>query len=749
MAMTSAGRLAVVGIPRPTPGTLPVEILEPKLYKPTIRPGVVSRPGLLARLRAARTVPTVAVVAPAGYGKTTLLALWAEDDDRPFAWVSLDAHDNDPIVLLTHIAVAVDRISRLPAETFDALRSGGVSVPATVVPRLGSALSQLSQPVVLVLDDVHHLRDGASLDALVTLVDHVRATTQIALAGRAMPVPLARHRAQGRALEIGSERLAFSDEGARALLRAAGADLPDADVAQLTRRTEGWAAGLYLAALSGTGSGDRFAADFLQSELLSQLSPRVLSFLSRTSVLDRLSGPLCDAVLEQPGSAAELERLHTSNLFLVPLDGRGEWYRYHSLFRDLLRERLDREGRESSRELLRRAGDWCERHGQLETALHYAQDAEDVDRVARIAIALTQPLYAAGRAETVLSWFAWVDERGAVERHPAIAALAAYVCAITGRPAAADRWGEVAERCSGRTPTGGAAPFDMWLTTVRGVMCRNGVDRMRREVDHPVHLPRAGSAEDFDYPMRLFLSGVANLLLGDEDAAETRLTDATELTDAVARPPLFSFIQAYRAQLSLGRGDWSDAETHLQRALSVVHRGHTESHISSALVFTLAARLALHRRDLALARAQLGEAQRLRLLLTHAVPWIAVGTLLEMTEVSIGLADASAARQFIRDAEAVLRRRPDLGSLGKRTDELRGRLAAMEAAGAQRSTLTPAELRILPLLMTHLSMSRIADRLFVSPHTVKSQVESMYRKLGVHTRSDAVTRARELGLLEA
>jgi len=759
MAMGSVGGFAPVGTPRPGPGALPVDILESKLYKPTIRAGVVRRPDLIDRLRTARPVPTVAVVAPAGYGKTTLLALWAEDDDRPFAWVSLDPHDNDPIVLLTHIAVALDRVSPLPHETFDALRTAGVSIPATVVPRLAAALSTLSHPVVLALDDVHHLRDGASLDALVTLVGHVRGTTQIALAGRGMPLPLARHRAQGRALELGVESLAFSDEGARSLLRAAGAELPDEELARLARRTEGWAAGLYLAALAhsetrpsrGLGSdGDyRFIGDFLQSELLSRLSPEDLSFLTRTSVLDRLSGPLCDAVLDQEGSAAELEHLQANNLFIVPLDGSGEWYRYHSLFRDLLRQRLEQNGRELCRELQRRAADWCEADGRLETALHYAQDADDADRVARLAIALAQPMYAAGRAGTVLSWFQWVDERGAVERHPAVAALAAYLCALTGRPAAADRWRDVAERCAGQPLTrDDDGLFAMWLTTVRGVMCRDGVERMRSEVDHPVGILRAGSAADLDYPMRLFLSGVASMLLGDDDAAERRFTDATELTNAVARPVLFSSVLASRAQLALGRGEWGDAETHIRRALSVVHRSHTESHLSSALVFALAARLALHRRDVALARARLVEGQRLRPLLSHAIPWIAVGTLLEMAEVSIGLGDPSAARHFDRDAETVLRRRPDLGSLGKRTDDLRVRLLAIEAAGRTSTTLTSAELRILPLLVTHLSIAGIAERLFVSRHTVKSQAWSMYRKLEVHTRSEAVTRARELGLLE-
>jgi LuxR family maltose regulon positive regulatory protein len=758
--MGSAGRFAVFGLPMPHPRDLPVEILESKLYRPAIRPGVVPRPSLLAQVRADLSVPIVAVIAPAGYGKTTLLALWAQEDDRPFAWLSLDEHDNDPIVLLTHLAVALDRLSPLPPETFDALRSPGVSVPATLVPRLGAALSQLPKPAVLVLDDVHHLRDGPSLDALVTLVGHVRGTTQFALAGRRMPVPLARQRAQGRAVEIGADGLAFSEDGARALLRAAGADVPDLEVAQLARRMEGWAAGLYLAALfrtrlrlvAGTAAGgeDRLAFDFLQNELLSRLSRKELSFLTRTSVLDRLCGPLCDAVLDQSGSAAELEELQRSNLFLVPLDGQGQWYRYHSLFRDLLRQRLDRDRRDAGRELLRRAADWCDAHGQLETALHYAQDAEDVDRVARIAVALAQPMYAAGRSATLMEWFDWVDERGAVERHPAIAALASYVCALTGRPAASDRWGDLAERWRGElSADDGAGRFAMWLTTARAVMCRNGMEQMRSDLADAVrHIPGAGSAEDTEYPMRVFLAGVASLLLGELDTAETRFVDATELTDEAQRAPFFSVILAYRALLALDRGDWSGTERHVDRAVSVTQRGHTESHITSVLVFALAARVALHRRDVPRARAHLRDAQRLRPLLSHAVPWYSVVALLEMAEVSIGLGDTSGARRFIRDADAVLRRRPDLGTLGKRTDELRGRLGAMEALGPEGATLTSAELRILPLLLTHLTVAGIADRLFLSRHTVKSQVWSIYRKLEVHTRSDAVARARELGLLE-
>jgi LuxR family transcriptional regulator, maltose regulon positive regulatory protein len=269
------------GIPRPLASDdLPVEVLESKLYTPTVRPGVVPRPQLLVRLRGARDVPTVALVAPAGYGRTTLLALWAAADDRPFAWLSVDPQDNDPIILLTHLAVAINRISPLPAGIFDALRSMGTSVPGTVVPRLGSALARLPHEVVLVLDDVHHLRDGPSLDALIALVGHPRATAQIALAGRGVPVPLARQRAQGRALEISADGLAFPADGARALLRAAGADPTDEEVVALVGRTEGWAAGLYLAALAygdmptGAGGGSMGRDDRLVTDYLASVRPR-------------------------------------------------------------------------------------------------------------------------------------------------------------------------------------------------------------------------------------------------------------------------------------------------------------------------------------------------------------------------------------------------------------------------------------------------------------------------------------------
>lgn len=740
---------------------VPVEIVESKLYRPAVRPGVVPRPGLLDRLRAGRDAPTVAITAPAGYGKTTLLALWAQEDGPPIAWLTVDEHDNDPIVLLTHLAVALDRVEPLPADVFDALRSVGVSVLGTVVPRLGAAIARFGHPVALVVDDVHHLRDGPALDALISLVDHARGATRIVLAGRAIPLPLARRRAQGSVVAVDAADLAFSEAGARALLRAAGADLPEHELAALVRRTEGWAAGLYLAALTRpgarsdlataeAGAGDRLMRDFLEAELLAGLARQDLSFLTRTSVLEQLSGPLCDAVLGEPGSGAELDRLQRENLFLVPLDGHGGWYRYHPVFRELLRTHLDRDAEDTVPGLLRRAADWCQTHGRPEAALRYAREAGDVDRVARIAVALAQPMYAAGRADTVLGWLEWLDERGATERHPTVAALAGYLCALTGRPAAADRWADLAERCAAAFPASAEdGLFLMWLATLRGMMTRRGVEQMRRDADDAA-FPGSTTAGDPEYPMRLLISGIARVHLDDPDTADARFCDAAELADEARRPALLCGVLAQRALLALSRGDLATGEELVGRALSVTRRARLESHMSSALVFSLAARVALHRQDRPQARAHLGEAQRVRSLLTHAVPSTSVEALLQMAECSIGLDDPRGAGIFLRDAEAVLRRRPGLGSLHRRTDELRARLGRLTTeGGGGTSTLTTAELRILPLLRTHLTLAGIAERLFLSRHTVKSQLESAYRKLDVHTRGEAVARAQELGLLEA
>ena len=295
------------------------------------------------------------MVAPSGYGKTTLLAQWAELDGQAFAWVSLDDRDNDPKVLLSYVAAALDAVQPIDNRVFEALASPASSVPGTVVPRLGSAFWSMTVPVVLVLDDVHLLWNTECRDALSVLADHVPPGSRLVLAGRdAPPLRIARLRVEGRILEIGPAELSLSRQEAASLLRAADVTLAEDDVTALHRRTEGWAAGLYLAALhlreggSVEGAGDAFGGDdrlvsqYMESEFLGRISARHREFLTRTAVLERMCGPLCEAVLGLPQADTTLVELARSNLLLVPLDRRGFWYRYHHLFRDMLLAELER-----------------------------------------------------------------------------------------------------------------------------------------------------------------------------------------------------------------------------------------------------------------------------------------------------------------------------------------------------------------------------------------------------------------------
>jgi LuxR family maltose regulon positive regulatory protein len=374
----------------------------------------VGRSPLIERLARGDSRPIVSVVAPAGYGKTTLLSQWAERNGQSFAWVSVEEADNDPKVLLAYVAEALDRVEPIDERVFGALASPASSVPGSVVPRLAAALSSMTSPVALVIDDVHVLHNSVARAALSVLADHVPGGSRLALAGRAgPPLRIARLRAEGRLLEIGPRDLSLTPGETSLLLRAAGVVLGEDEVAELHRRTEGWPAGLYLAALylreggplAGAavsfGGDYRLVSDYLESEFLSQISRRQRLFLTRTAVLERMCGPLCEAVLELHGSGAILAELARSNLLLVPLDRRREWYRYHHLFRDMLLAELHRREPQLIPVLRRRAAAWCLRNGLPEEALEYSIAAGDVGTVGRLVEQLWIPTWWQGRLTTV------------------------------------------------------------------------------------------------------------------------------------------------------------------------------------------------------------------------------------------------------------------------------------------------------------------------------------------------------------
>ena len=441
-------KLLEPGIRAQRAGTPALDLVVSKLRSPPTRAGTVPRSSLIDRLEREDARPIVSVVAPAGYGKTTLLSQWAERNGQAFAWVSVDEADNDAKVLLSYVATALDRVQPVGERVFEALASPASSVPGSVVPRLGSALWSMTTPVVLILDDVHLLRNSECRAALSVLADHVPAGSRLVLAGRdEPPVRVARLRAEGRLAEIGPGDLSLTVQEAASLLRAAEVVLVDEDVTELHRRTEGWPVGLYLAALylreggsprgaaASFGGDDRFVSAYVESEFLARISRSQREFLTRTAALERMSEPLCEAVLEVPGSAAALAGLAQSNLLLVPLDHRGQWYRYHHLFRDLLLAELERVEPGLLPVLRRRAAAWYLDQDLPEEALEYSILAGDVSTVARLLQTLWSPVYRQGRTATLQRWFSWLDDRGGIEEYPLNAMNAAFLAERTGHPA--------------------------------------------------------------------------------------------------------------------------------------------------------------------------------------------------------------------------------------------------------------------------------------------------------------------------
>ena len=729
------------------------EMLRAKLDVPSPRPGLVERTGLVGRLSRARSGRVVSVVAPPGYGKTTILAQWAARDRRPFAWVSLDHRDNDPVLFLTYVAEA---LNAEPA-VLKGLAGPGDSLWAHGLPRLVSGLSARTEPLVLVLDDVHELENNDCLDALDTLILNMPPGSQLVLSGRAdARLGLAKLRADGELLELGPAALALNDAEAHALLTAAGLDLTEDQAEVLNERAEGWAAGLYLAALAlGGGSSsvasfggdDRFVTDYLRAEELEHAEPVQLDFMLRTSVLEHLSAPLCDAILERHDSADVLEQLERDNLFVVALDHQRSWFRYHHLFREMLQAELSRRQPELVAALNRRAAAWCTANGRPEVAIEYAAAAGDTDELARLVGAHAFPYYRSGRVTTVERWLALFDDPELLERYPSVAVFGVWIHALRGRPEPSERWALALEGARSEDPMPDGSPLEAWAAAVRALLCRDGVEQM--QADAELALSQLPVTSPW-HAVAMVMRGMAVRLSGDSERAQSLLADAAEA--AAAGGSIWGGVVARseRSLLALERGDLAEAEAELELAAAFVDDAPSTEYVVTAMLLAARARLAVAKGQGARARSTLVQAQRTRPMMTYALSWFAVHARLELAKAHLAVSDTRGAWTLSREADDILRRRPALGTLVFEAQELRGKVAGVtDQASGWASTLTAAELRLLPLLTTHLSFREIAERLFVSRNTVKTQAISVYRKLDASSRSEAIERAIALGLVDA
>jgi LuxR family transcriptional regulator, maltose regulon positive regulatory protein len=729
------------------------ELVESKLHPPWAGQGMVPRTALVERLLAAPAARLVCVVAPPGYGKTTLLAQWAERKGGRVAWVSVDRRDNDPAVLLTYLAAALDRVEPIDPGVARLLASPDAA--ASLIPRFVAGLAGMTGPVTVVLDNLELLVNQECLDALGEVALRLPRGSQVALASRARPsLPEALSRPKGQLLEIGTDELAMDEPEARALLEHAGVRLADAEVTELLHRTEGWPVGLYLssfAAPEGTDEGRRPAAVAGNGHpvavrppaaLLARLSEPTVAFLTRTAVLDQLSGPLCDAVLQVSGSDQVLASLAGTNPLLVAVDRHHRWYRYHQLLRELLLDELGRREPDLVPELHRRAAGWYEGDGLPELAVDHRQAAGDSDQVARLVAGLAFPAYAGGRVETARRWFRWFEDRDMAARYPRIAVLGAQMEALLGNAPGAERWAATA----GLGPGPGApdATLDASAALLRTFLCHDGMAGMRADAA----AAWAGLAPDDPWrATALLMEGIAHLLDGQADLADPILVRAAGVAGPLGAAPAASAALAERAVVALERRRWEEAGRLAEEAVAALRDGHLDDYAMAAFVHAVATRAALHLGDVSGARRHLARAVRLRPLLTAAMPHRSVQTLLELGRAYLALDDAAGARAVVRQAGEILRERPGLGVLSEQAAELTATLDRIGQGTVGASSLTAAELRLLPLLSTHLTLLEIGERLYLSRNTVKTQAVSIYRKLGVSSRSEAMQRVRELGLL--
>lgn len=695
---------------------------------PDVSSRSVRRNELLSRLEDQRGRPLIVVAAPAGYGKSTLLTQWAKESGRPAAWVTLDEVDSDPEVLAHVISTVRARLAHNPG------RKHGV---------------------LLVLDDAHRVRPTALRDAVLALLDWLPEGSQLAVVSRCVPaLPLSRMRTEQMLVELHAGDLSMSAVEAAWLLRRAGVELDFTAVQALVHRTEGWPAALKLAAIawaegaeSAEGSeaprGDHhLVAEYFRAELLAFLSPAMVRFLTRSSLLDRLSGPLCDEVLGRKRSASTLTELFRAGVPLEPLDASHEWYRLHGLFREMLRTELRRAEPEIQVTIHRRAADWHERMGDLDLAIDHARSADDLARTGELLWPHLSEFLGDGRGREVQGWLSGITGEQA-SAHPMIALSAALSNLSLGRLGVAEQWTRSASVGLSHDAEESTRVERAGALIVRAWGARSGAKRMAEDATAAY-----GLLPD-DSPWRAgccFLKGTSALLTGQEAEAERNLSEG--VGRAVPAADSAALCLAQLAVLADQRHQAQLAADFAWRARATVQAHGLADCPTSALVFAVCAGADMWAGRVDKAKAAVAHCCGLLDLLDDSLAWYGAETRIMLARVSLALGDVAGARELLAYASRLGRRVSDVVVFQRWFDETWEQFdARAELALAGVSMLTTAELRVLRFLPTHYSFQEIAQRLKVSSNTVKTHVHAVYRKLEASSRSEAVARATEAGLL--
>jgi len=746
----------------------PNQPVSPRFRDVIVRPrlerlGMVRRVQLLARLDRARGGSLMLLVAPGGYGKTTVLSQWVAQAAVVCAWVTADPDDTDPGRLAWEIAVALQVALPLDARTL------GLSAPVGAGSRLDpgellaavGALRRLGRSVVLVLDDMHEIASRASLALVRSVLDEGGSALRVVAAGRTRPdLALADLVAAGRCLELGPADLAFSEAETRQVFVAARQAVTTGVARAVVQRTEGWPAGAYLAALAarrgprGAASGvrpgvisgdDVYIADYFRDEVLAGEPSDNVRFLLRTAVLERMSGPLCDAVLETTGSSARLREAVRRNLFVVQADQKGQWYRYHRLFREMLLTELGlREPGEELR-LHRRAAAWFEDEGFPDEAITHALAAGDRLRAARLVDLRARQAFAAGRRTTVLGWLDQLDD-AALAAYPPLAVTAGWIWALSGHSIRAQSALRVARAADPAGPLpDGSSSLESATALLSAFLAPMGVERMADDAQRAVELEPAGAPQR---AVALSLLGAAHLLAGRPELAGPELAEAAGL-GLTHQKRTAAFAHAELAVLALSSSE-GEADGDIAASLALLQETGLEHDFEAMLAYAAAAWSAARANDVPAVRRYVAAVQRIGADASpEAVPWYAAHVSIVLARAALEVGEPLAARARIEEAQQYLGHLVTEGVLRDELDELTHLVAGMRSGPWVPSSmaLTAAEVRVLRLLPTHLSLGEIAEELHVSRNTIKSQVAATYRKLQAATRAEAVRRGHELGLL--
>ena len=739
-----------------------------KLHIPALRSRAVRRSRLVAMLATAPASKLALLSAPPGSGKTSLLSEWHADpaERRPFAWISLDAADNDPVRFCDGLIAALQTVRKdLGNGARVALYSPGTTLSDHVIPLLINDLAELDEPLVIVLDDYHVIDNRHVHGPIEGLIERLPATAQLVIATRSdPPLALSRLRAGGHLIEIRGDDLRFTTDEARLFLNhVLELDLDDDEVARLHGRTEGWAAGLQLAGLSVRGREDsrRFIeafagddqqiVDYLASEVLDRQPEEVRQFLLRSSILDRLAGPLCHAVTGADDAAILLRRLERENLFVVPLDSRREWCRYHHLFSDLLRHELARSEPQLVPELHRRASAWYREHSAVQEAIEHAIAAGDDADAIELVTSHWYEFLQRGRHETVAAW---------IDRLPSETVIAdanlclteAWLGVNTGRLAEVDRWIEAAEQTGqGPSAAGDQPPLEAGIASLRAIhrYMDGNVGAAVSAGRYALALESGGPPSPWR-PVGCPVLGLSLHWHGRSDDAARTLEEVVRIAKSGGNHLAAMHGSGGLAAIHYERGDLMSADVHASEAARIAEEHELGEHWACSLSVAV-------RGQLLECRGELDAADRV---IAQAVSLARRGV--ASIEIAYSLLALAALRQRLgRRAEAATLQDQARLTVGSCEDPgiLRGRLTRTERrlravspgppaddmSGAEE--LSAAELNVLRLLRSDLSQREIASELQLSFNTIKTHTRNIYRKLGVATRSQALARARSLSLV--